>query len=614
MGLSIALSNALSGMRSGQNGLDVLSRNVANSGVPGYHRQSLSVIDTLGVNSTYVRNGTVTRAFNESLQQYYTRSMSDSGFSTVRSSFVDRLQTVVGKPGAAGSLDTAFADFQSALSAVAVSPDNYAVRADAVARAGMLASTLNDLTYQVQTLRREAESKIQTTVNDFNQMLSTLEQLNNRLADASVDPTSRAALLDQRDRLVTQVASVVDLQAAYRPDGTVALMTRSGVSLLDGRASVFEFQSAGTLNATSQFNADPAVSGVGKLMLRSPAGLTLELVQQNVLRSGELGALIELRDRTLVQAQDQLDEVAAALATALSTVETAGTATVSGPAAGFEVDISALRSGNDIVLSYQRNNVPDLVRFVRVDDASKLPMDVRDADGRRVVGIDFSGGASAVALQIRSALGAGFGVDNPAGDTLRIVDDGVAGTTRITGLVARHTATGTQNGELALSLFVDSDNRDYTGSLDGNGQQRGFAGRIAVNAAVLDDMTLMVRFAPGGSLGEDDRPDHLLDRLDAMRFASFNPSGRASGYRLSGAVGDYITQFINHTGNVAAAAIGQSETQRLTMQTLEDRLEAEYGVDIDEEMARLMELQNAYAANARVLTSIQELLNQLFKI
>src|SRR5690606_28035174 len=132
---------------------------------------------------------------------------------------------------------------------------------------------------------------------------------------------------------------------------------------------------------------------------------------------------------------------------------------------------------------------------------------------------------------------------------------------------------------------------------DGNGQKRGFAGRIAVNAAVLDDMTLMVQFAAGGTLGDDDRADYLLDRLDSMRFATFNPNGKAPGYRLSGTVGDYITQLINHTGNVAAAAIGDNETQRMTMQTLEDRLEAEYGVDIDEEMARLMELQNAYAAN-----------------
>lgn len=614
MGLSVALSNALSGMRSGQNGLDVLSRNVASSGIPGYHKQSLSIIDSYGVNSSYVRNGVVTRAFNESLQHHYTRSMSESGFTSVRASFVDRLQTVIGKPGTVGSLDTTFSDFQAALSAMAVSPDNYAVRADAVAKATILAETLNDLSFQVQTLRREAESKMATSVEDINQMLLTLEKLNDRLSDSSVDPTSRAALLDQRDRLVASVASVVDVRADYRADGTVALMTRTGVGLLDGRASVFEFQSAGAITATQQFSNDPAKSGVGKLVLRTPAGLVLDLVQQNVILKGELGALIELRDKTLVQAQDQLDDIAASLAKAMSTVETEGTAVTSGASLGYEVDISSIRNGNDLVLNYQLNGVPDSVRFVRVDDTSKLPMNVRDADGRRVVGIDFSGGTVSVAQQIQAALGVSFGVSNPAGNTIRIMDDGAADTISIMGLTSRHTVTATQGAGLALSLFVDGSNADFTDHLDGMGQKRGFAGRITINDAILDDMTLMVQFTPGGTLGDDDRADYLLERLDTMRFASFDPNGKPLAYRLSGTVTDYITQMVNHTGNVAAAALGDNETQQLTMQTLEDRLEQEYGVDVDEEMARLMELQNAYAANARVLSSIQDLLDQLLRI
>ena len=55
MGLSVTLSNALSGMRIGQSALDTLSHNVANAGTPGYHRRSISIIDTIGVNSTYAR-------------------------------------------------------------------------------------------------------------------------------------------------------------------------------------------------------------------------------------------------------------------------------------------------------------------------------------------------------------------------------------------------------------------------------------------------------------------------------------------------------------------------------------------------------------------------------
>jgi flagellar hook-associated protein 1 FlgK len=41
-------------------------------------------------------------------------------------------------------------------------------------------------------------------------------------------------------------------------------------------------------------------------------------------------------------------------------------------------------------------------------------------------------------------------------------------------------------------------------------------------------------------------------------------------------------------------------------------METEYGVNVDEEMSRLMEIQNAYAANARVVSVVKELLDSLF--
>ena len=80
MGLSASLSNALSGMHVSQNSLEVLSRNVSNSGTPGYHKQSLSVIDTVAGSSSYARSGTVQRAFNKSLQVFYTNAVSDAAF------------------------------------------------------------------------------------------------------------------------------------------------------------------------------------------------------------------------------------------------------------------------------------------------------------------------------------------------------------------------------------------------------------------------------------------------------------------------------------------------------------------------------------------------------
>jgi flagellar hook-associated protein 1 FlgK len=610
MGLSMALSNALSGMSVGQKGLDLLSRNVANSGVPGYHRQSLTVIDSLGANSSYVRDGAVTRAFDERLQHYYTQTLSETGFTAVRASFLDRLQSAFGMPGQSGSLDSAFNAFQSALDAIATSPDSYASRVEAVSQAQSMATTLNNLSSEVQTLRLEAEGKIASSVSDLNQVLSSLEKLNLDLSDTSIDLHSRTNLLDQRDRLVAEVAQVLDVRVSYRNDGTVALMTRSGVGLLDVRASVLEFEGVGTISATSQFSGNSNENGVGTLKMWTSAGVVIDVVQQNMLRSGELAGLIELRDKTLVEAQDQLDEIASGLALAMSSVEVPAEAATVGAAAGFDIDLAALaRRGDDFTVNYTVGGVNRSLRVVNTTETVAHT----DASGQQVVGIDLSDPAAA-ATALQAVLGGAFAVSNPAGGTLRIVDDGAAGTSDVRGLVGRTSATVVKDGTLALPLFLDNGS-PYTAALEGIGQKRGFAARIGVNPAVLADNALMVQYQPGGSLGQAERAEFLVEQLQSMRFVAGkkSTSGGAS-FRLSGTVGDLISQTINYQGGIAGAAAGAHQTQTLKMETVTQRMDAEYGVDIDEEMARLMELQNAFAANARVVSIVQELLNTLIQI
>ncbi|WP_395816055.1 flagellar hook-associated protein FlgK [Devosia sp.] len=612
MGLSVTLSNALSGMRVGQSALDVLSHNVANAGTPGYHRRSVSVIDSLGVNSTYAREGQLQRTFNQALQSHYTRAVSDSGFSSVQAGYLDRVQILFGKPGTTGSLDSAFADFESSLNSLSTSPDNFATRAETVQKAQVLAGTLNRFTSDIQSLRREIESKLATSVDDINSQLQSLEKINGRLIDQGIDPGSRATLMDQRDRLIGSLSEQMDLTVDYRTDGTVALMTRSGVGVLDGKASVFSFASAGALSANSQFNANDALTGVGKLSVTTASGLNIDLVKQNVLRSGELKGLIDLRDNHLVQAQDQLDNIAGALALSMSTQATAGTGVTSGANVGYEVDIGDVQNGNEFTFSFLQGGVQKSVRVVRVDDTSKLPLDYSDANGARVIGLDFSGGTASVASQLQDELGTGLIVTNPSGNVLRITDDGAAGTTDMYSLTKRVTSSALQGGGRALQLFVDLNNSAFTNSLDGVGQMRGFAGRISVNPAVVQDNKLMVQYQLGGSLGDAARVNAIVSNLEDLRFAGGPGSVRnGASSRLAGTVSDFISQAINYQGNAAASAIADNDTQKLTLDALGERLEADYGVDVDEEMARLMELQNAFAANARVMSVAQELIQSL---
>ena len=400
MGLLSSLSNAVSGLRVNQDSITVLSRNVANAGTPGYHKQSLNVIDYNSVNATYARSAGVQRAFSTSLQAYYNRQVSDTAQSEVLANYLNKLQGFMGKPGSAGSLDTMFGSFKNSLQALTTSPDDYSTRANAVAEAQAMAQRLNEMSSMVQGLRQETETRITNNVTNVNAMLVSLNEVNQRMLDLGMTDTARAALFDQRDRLVASVAEVIDVQANYRPDGTVALLTRSGVGLLDNGVSTFQFKTAGALSPTTQTSMNAEESRVGTLLLTTPSGLTIDLVQQGVLQGGELAGLIQLRDQILVETQNQLDEIAGGLAMAFSTKSTPGT-TASGPngATGLSADVSQLQPGNDIMLNYTRDGVDHKVRIVNSTNGE----DYVDANGQRVISVDLSD-SNAAAAELQSKL------------------------------------------------------------------------------------------------------------------------------------------------------------------------------------------------------------------
>lgn len=615
MGLSVSLSNALSGMNTTQSGLGVLSRNVSNAGTPGYHSQSLNVVDAQGSNSAYARIEGVDRAFSTSLQRQYNESISDASYNSVRVDFMERLQTYLGLPGEEGSLDAAYTDFENSLRDLATSPDNYTVRAGVVTEAQNMVQTLNSLSNLTQDLRQETELQIGEQVGELNTMLNSLEGVNAKLSDQGVDDVSRATLSDERDRLVASISEVIDVRAEYRNDGTVALMTNSGLGLMDVTASSLTFTSGGNLGPNALFSVDSAENGVGTLTLNGASGGQTDLIQQGLLTSGSLGALIELRDEILPQFQSQLDTIAASMATALNSVETSGTATTVGVAEGFELDLGDVQAGNSVTINYTESGQSETIRVTRVDDAANLPMDFVAEDGVRVVGIDFSAGVASVATDLSAILGAGFTIDNPAGDVLRIVDDGATANTDVTSVTSSTTVTSNQDDGLALNLFTDFGDAAFTGSLDGDTQMRGFAARINISDDILADNSLLVQFSSGGSLGDADRADYLVSQLEDMQFTSERHLlPESGGYALSGGVQDLIIQSLNFQGSQVAAAQSQESTATLSLEAVETRMESEYGVNIDEEMARLLELQNAYSANARIVSIVQELLDVLMQI
>jgi flagellar hook-associated protein 1 FlgK len=615
MGLNTAISSALTGLHATQMGLSVVANNVANVNTPGYIRKSALLSNTAaGGNGVAVLG--IGRELDQMVQTQLRTAVAGVNYAGSISGYYSRLVQVYGAPGGGNSLDTLFNNFTASLNTLTASPDSTAAQGDVLNQAQVLAQQLNAMSGDVQTMRSQAESGISDAVNRINQLLQDIADVSNQITASSEPDAASAAFLDRRDADIMELAGLLDIRVTSLGNNRVSIFTTSGVSLYDGQPSHLSFDAKTALNASMTYSTDPAERGVGTISLTNPNGGTIDLIANNSIRSGSLAALIEMRDVTLVKAQSQLDEIANSLALSLSNKTVPSTA-VTGPD-GFNIDLTGLQNGNTISLSYTSGGTPHKVTIVRVDDPSVLPLDnSQTADsGDQVIGIDFSGGMASVVSQLNTALsGDNITFSNPGGNQLQVVDDGAGNTSDINSLSASVTTTTLQSGDPTLPLFTDG-RSIYSGAINAGGDQKtGFASRIAINPAVLSDPSSLVLYSSTTNIGDSTRPDFIYQQLNtaAQLFDPASGIGTKQG-AYSGTVADYIQQVISRQGADAQNASQLNDGQQVVLNSLQQRFNDSSGVNIDTEMSNLITLQNAYGANARVLTAIKQMYDMLLQI
>lgn len=622
MSLAQALATAVSGLRVSQAGLAIVAANVANAQTSGYVRKTMDQVATAAGN---LGVGVRVTAINRELDQYIQRQLrtetSGGAYADLRARFYQRLQQVYGDPGSATALETVFNNLTTAVQALSASPESSSARSDVLAAAQVLTQQLNGMTSDIQGLRTDAELGLMDAVTKANDAMEHIARINQQIGTADANDSTTAALLDQRDGYVNQLTQLMDIRIVENEYHQVAVFTNSGVQLVGTQASRLSFDPQGTMTATATWSADPDLRTVGTIKLISPTGGDMDLVANKVIRSGQIAALLEMRDQVLVQAQAQIDAVAAAMAQALSDRTTNGTAVTVGAQAGFNMDVGALSAGNPIEIVYTDTVAATQRRLtiLRVDDPGALPLDdSATSDPKdRVVGVDFSGGLASVVAQLNSALGAtGLQFSNPAGTTLRVLDDGAGGKVDINTASTTQTVT-TLTGGVELPLFLDAYS-PYTGAITALGSQRvGLAGRLSVNAALLADPSKMVVYqtSPLTAAGDSARPNFIYERLTAASLDYSPESGVGTVVSpFGGALPSFIRQIMSLQGEAADSAISLQLGQDIVVKSLQQRFNDSASVNVDQEMANLLNLQNAYAANARVLGAVKEMLDSLMRV
>ncbi|UPK24963.1 flagellar hook-associated protein FlgK [Bradyrhizobium sp. 195] len=624
MGLSSALASAMSGLRANQAALSIVSSNVANSQTPGYvvQRPNQIEVTTGDFGSTAMTTG-VSRELDTFVQNQLRTETGGSGYADQMANILKQLQNVYGTPGNSGTLEDALNKFTTALQALSTSSGASSAQTVALGAAQALATQLNVTTKGIQSLRSNVEQDLGTSAQAANAAMQQVATINTKLQALSANDPSAATLMDQRDQAINTLSKYVDVRVTMDGSNQANIYTTTGIQLVGaGLASEFSFASAGALSATSLYNIDPAKSGVGAFNIKLPNGSQVDVVANNVVSSGQIAADLKLRDDLLVQAQNQIDQLAATMSSALSDKTTPGS-TVSGPPAGFDLDLAGALPGNTVNITYTdtATNTQRQVTLVNVTDPAALPLQNATNANPMRIGINFAGGMGAIASALNTALSGShlsFSATPPpaTATTLRVTDDS-SGLAKVNSASTSKTISSLTSGNPQLPLFTDGGQALYTGAITGSGSQMtGLAGRIAVNTQLVNDPTRMSVYntSPVTPAGDTTRSDYLYSQLTSSVFSYSPQSGLGSASQpFSGSVSNFLQQFLSVQANAATQATQLQQGQSVVVSTLQAKFSSTSSVNLDSEMSNLIQLQNAYAANAHVMSVVQSMMNTLLQ-
>lgn len=576
MSFSAIRSIAYSSLATTQLQMALTSANVANADTEGYTRK---VATQNSVYTGTVGSGVTVTAITSTVDKYLLQDLVEAtstlGAATTTDSYADKLQNLLGSTTGSDSGGTSIAnsiaDLETALSELSGTPESETLQATSLDALDTLASQLRETSDGIQGLRADADGAIEDAVSTINTALKAIDALNGQIATAQARGDPTADLEDQRNTALQTLSGQMDVKYYVTSDNQMRISTASGTTLLDSSVHELAYSSAATVTSATVF------SGV----MVDGKDITAQI------GSGSVGALIAQRDTVLPAAQAELDELATALIDTLNSVHNAGTSlpppsTLTGSTALAASDTFsgsgtvrfAVTNADGALVSYEDL---DLSTYVTVSDLVSALDGVAglsaslDASGRLVVSADDTGTGIAIA-----------DIDSAAGDA----DQGLSDYLGLNDLLS---------GSDASTIAVRSDLLTTPGLL-------------ATSALSVEDGPTVGDTVV--SIGESSIAQALADALTADQ--SFAAAGTLKASSTSFA--DYAAKIVSGVAAAAESSASAFETSESAQQSLADSLSSQSGVNLDEETAKLSELEQQYSMAAQLLETLNTMFDTLLDV
>ncbi len=346
--------------------LQATGHNIANANVAGYSRQSV-VLETAqgqftgaGFFGRGVDVASVTRAHDEFLTREAASSRSLAAQDSTRLANLERLESVF--PTGEQGLGAAASNFLNSMLDLANRPYDASTRQVVLARAGDLASRFAATGAALDEAQQGVGADLRAAVGEVNTLASGIAEANRHIAAMKGLGQPANDLLDQRDRLISELSEKLSVTRMEAEDGSMSIFIGGGQRLVLGTET--------TPLVAMQDPSDPM-----RMALGLGQGSQVQPLGSQLLGGGSIAGLLRFQDEDLVEARNLAGQMAAAIGGAVNKQQALGLSlmpplgsTAGAPmfAVGAPLAVPHLSNARDV------NGVPLTAVALTVTDATQL--------------------------------------------------------------------------------------------------------------------------------------------------------------------------------------------------------------------------------------------------
>lgn len=601
MGVYSISDSALAGLQIAQAGILVTSQNVAGTTVEGYSRRSASaVVNSLAPNSLML-NGTsfaiegFTRQYSSVIGSQLLSQQAKASYSDTLVQHTAILDSIIGNKST--SLSGALNDFFNAMGTYAADPSSHALAANITNKADIVSQRMVGMATVVNDIASDAQTSLEDTVSEVNTIIPALAKINNQIVKASNRGISypSADLLDERDRLLSQLQKLMGGQSLINSDGT-ATHNVSGLSLIErGVANQVSITADGD-HVALRFNTQ---NGTSKTVMQTVQDLS----------GGQAGALLKIANEFVPDVQKRLDSIALGLVRAANSASTTDSDGKPKTAIfGFQVGGNTYYDLNDDYTSL----IPDIASDVDMQDLYRSLTNSVSTDSDLVNGDTFTIGTDTleiISITAKSSVAAGeYTLTRVDDDQLKIENKyGKSQIIYLSDLVATDSSTLDFNQfGITIQLQNNSSDTEYSAenivdSLDGRS--------ITISGIANELYYYGLNASKFISIAPRDPADYFDGGAENISADSANTL-----QKLSSVFGISVSNLVSDVGIQVSEWTYTQKADSAVLSNLEGQRNEISGVNLDEEAANLLKYQQLYSASTKVLQTGNQMFNSLLMI